>query len=462
MEAYTLGFATMITETIVAQCTPTGPGAIALLRVSGPQALSIVTQCAKLSSKQLIDAASSHTIHHGWITDKNNDNLDEVMFLVMQGPKTFTGHNVVEITCHNNSFIIESIINRIIECGARPAQRGEFTRQAVESGKLDLIRAEAINELIHANSQHQLKLSLEQLSGSFSAWVLKLETALLKLIALCEASFEFIEEEIDFSEQMKSALAQIKSDIERIKKSFDQQQQLRQGIRIALIGSVNAGKSSLFNVLIGKERAIVTNIAGTTRDVIEAGLYKSGTYWTLIDTAGLRQTENIIEQEGIERSLKEAKTADVVLLVVDGSRTLTEQEEIAYKTILNNYGDKIILVQNKSDQSEETKSLFVGALLTSAQTGKGIKELEVLLEKRILKRFTQNSSPFLLNKRHFTTLVSFEQKLEVVKAMLQGQIEYELVAHHLKDALEVLTELTGKTVSEKAMDTVFKEFCVGK
>lgn len=452
----------MITDTIVAHCTPSGPGAIALIRISGADALSITATCAKLSSKKQLNSVDTHTIHHGWVTSKDGAHLDEVMFLVMHGPRTFTGQNVVEITTHNNPFIIESIIQRVIECGARPAQRGEFTRQAVESGKLDLVQAEAINELIHANSQQLLKQSLQQLEGSFSRWVLQLETALLKLIALCEASFEFIEEEIDFSDQMKQALKKVLTDITLIKKSFDQQQQLRQGIRIALIGSVNAGKSSLFNALIGKQRAIVTNIAGTTRDVIEAGLYKNGVYLTLIDTAGLRQTKNVIEREGIERSLKEAKTADIVLLVLDGGRSTTKQEAEAYRAILNDYEQKTICIQNKSDQAQEKNNIFKTAILTSTQTGQGIKELKALLEKRIQKRFTQNSSPFLLNKRHFTTLISFEQKLKTVKTMLEGQIEYELVAYHLKDALEVLTELTGKTVSEKAMDAVFKEFCVGK
>ena len=452
----------MITDTIIAQCTPTGPGALALLRVSGPQAIDIVTQCAKLSSKKTVNTVATHTIHHGWVIDQNGAHLDEVMFLVMHGPKTFTGQHVVEITAHNNQFIIEALLERVIICGARLAQAGEFSRQAVESGKLDLIRAEAINELIHANSQQLLKQSLQQLEGSFSQWIGALEIRLLKLVALCEASFEFIEEEVDFSSQTKTAVAVILDDITTIKKSFDQQQQLRQGIRIALIGAVNAGKSSLFNLLIGKKRAIVTSIAGTTRDVIEAGLYKNGTYWTLIDTAGLRKAKDSIEREGIERSLNEAKTADIVILVLDGSRNATQQENEAYRLILSDYENKVIAIKNKSDQPQKENRFFKAALSTSTQTENGIKELELLLEKKIQECFTLNSSPFLLNKRHFTTLVNFEQKLFTVQAMLLGQIEYELVAHHLKDALETLTELTGKTVSEKALDTVFKEFCVGK
>lgn len=440
----------MITDTIVAQCTPSGPGALALLRISGPTAIAVVAQCAKLSSKKALTDVTTHTIHHGWIIDKDGTHLDEVMFFVMHAPRTFTGQTVVEVTTHNNPFIIEAVIERIIACGARPAQQGEFTRQALENGKLDLVQAEAINELIHANSQQLLKQSLQQLEGSFSHWVSKLEIDLLKLIALCEASFEFIEEEVDFSIQMQEALQKSLTAISVVKKSFDQQQQLRQGIRIALVGSVNAGKSSLFNALIGKDRAIVTDIAGTTRDVIEAGLYKNSAYWTLVDTAGLRKTDNVIERQGIERSHNEAKIADIVILILDGSRTATQEENEAYQEILDRYKEKIILVKNKSDQTQKENPLFAAALSTSTQTSNGIKKLEALLEKRIQECFTQNSSPFLLNKRHFTTLVSFEQKLFTVQTMLEGQIEYELVAHHLKDALETLTELTGKTVSEKA------------
>lgn len=451
----------MITDTIVAQCTPSGSGALALIRISGPQAQTIASSCAKLSSKKSLTSAVTHTIHHGWVTDKDGAHLDEVMFFVMQGPRTFTGENVVEITTHNNPFIIEAVIHRILECGARPAQNGEFSRQAVQNGKLDLIRAEAINELIHANSQQQLKQSLSQLAGSFSQWVNTLEIELLKLIALCEATFEFIEEEIDFSAQIQQQLTKTLQTISSLKKSFDQQQQLRQGVRIALLGSVNAGKSSLFNALIGKQRAIVTNIAGTTRDVIEAGMYKNGTYWTLIDTAGLRHTKDIVEKEGIERSYFEAKTADIVLLVFDNSHTSSKQEKEIYRQILDDYKEKCITVQNKNDLPQKESPFLEVHHTLSTKTQDGIKKLEATLEKRIQKLFS-TSSPFLLNKRHFTLLTSFEQKLLTTQKMLSGSIDYELIAYHLKDALETLTELTGKTVSEKALDTVFKEFCVGK
>ena len=225
----------------------------------------------------------------------------------MRSPKTFTGQDTVEITCHNNQFIIEEIINLAIANGARLAQQGEFTKRAVFNGKIDLVQAEAINELIHAQTQLALKQSLAQLTGSFSHCLASLEKELLKALALSEASFEFLDEEMDFAPQIQALISSLQNTITGIKKTFNQQQQIRQGIRIAIIGSVNAGKSSLFNALLNQDRAIVSAIAGTTRDAIEAGVYTKGNYWTLVDTAGLRQTHDIIEQEGIKRSLKRHK-----------------------------------------------------------------------------------------------------------------------------------------------------------
>jgi len=452
----------MVTDTIIAQCTPSGSGAIALLRVSGQEALTIVNRCAKLTSSQSLVGAQSHTINHGWIINDRGDHLDEVLFLVMHAPRTFTGFHVVEITTHNNPFIIESVITRIIECGARPAQNGEFTRQAVENGKIDLVQAEAINELIHANSQQQLKQSLEQLEGSFSSWTLIIEKDLLKISALCEASFEFLEEDVDFSDQIRTLLKVILQKIATVKQAFDQQQHLRQGIRIALIGSVNAGKSSLFNALVGKKRAIVTDIAGTTRDVIEAGLYKNGAYWTLIDTAGLRTTDDSIEKEGIKRSHEEAHAADIVLLVIDNSRAMIEEEHTVYKKLLEQYVEKIIIIKNKADLAAEEINFSHDTIMLSTKNNDDIKTLEELIQKKIDLIFTTTHTPFLLNKRHFTLLTGLEHKLFEVQTMLSGNIAYELVAYHLTDALENISQLTGKSITEKMMDTIFKEFCVGK
>ncbi|PKN03284.1 tRNA uridine-5-carboxymethylaminomethyl(34) synthesis GTPase MnmE, partial [Candidatus Dependentiae bacterium HGW-Dependentiae-1] len=286
------------TDAIVALCTPQGSGALALLRISGDNAVEIATNMSALASGQTLIELPTHTIHFGSVVDNAGTTIDQVLFLLMRAPKTFTGHDTVEITCHNNPFIIDSIIQQALTHGARLAQPGEFTKQAVLNNKVDLVQAEALNELIHANTQIGLKKALAQLEGTLSAELAMIEKLLLKALTLSEASFEFLDDETVFDEQIIQCVNSVCSVITTLKTQFDQQQQIRQGLRIAIIGSVNAGKSSLLNALLKKERAIVTPIAGTTRDTVEAGIYRHGTYLTLVDTAGLRVTDDSIEQEG--------------------------------------------------------------------------------------------------------------------------------------------------------------------
>lgn len=452
-------------ETIIAQCTPQGSGAIALLRLSGTHALSVATQISSLASKQKIDALPTHTIHYGWVVDKQGNHIDQVMFLIMHGPKTFTGQDTIEITCHNNPFIVQAIIEQAIAAGARLADNGEFTRRAVLNDKIDLVQAEAINELIHANTQMALKKSLAQLEGSFSFWITGIEKKLTTALAFSEASFEFIDEEMSFDKQIQEIINSALQTIATIKKTFDQQQQIRQGIRIAIIGSVNAGKSSLFNALLGKNRAIVTSIAGTTRDVIEAGVYRTHNYWTLIDTAGLRQSENIIEQEGISRSFEQAQLADIILLVFDGSRPVTPQEKEVYVTINQKYAHKIIFVRNKADLPNNTQNPLPDQpeIAASSKDNTNIQLIEERIDQKIAELLSNAEAPFLLNKRQFNLLMAIERELHAIAGMIDGQeTQHELLSYHLIDAIKNISELTGKTVSENGMDAVFREFCVGK
>lgn len=448
-------------QTIIAQCTPSGNGALALLRLSGADALRVADAMAQLSSgKKLVDVPS-HTVHHGTLVDAQATSIDEVMFIVMHAPRTFTGQTTVEITCHNNPFIIESIITQAIIQGARLAQPGEFAERAYKNKKIDLLQAEAINDLIHAQTPLALKHSLAQLQGSLSQWVVALEKELVKALAWTEASFEFLDDDGDFGLQIKEQLCAVQNTIAHIKKSFDAQKQIRQGFRIAFIGSVNAGKSSLFNAILQQKRAIVSDTAGTTRDSIEAGLYKNGTYWTLVDTAGLRQTADSIEQEGIRRSYEEAHAADCIILVYDKMRVLTTEEAQIYNDICTKYPTKIISVYNKCDDAIEKssdKNVYV-----STHTGFGILELEATIQDHINALAAQTDSPFLLNKRHMALLVRLETKIsEIIVLLSQEHIHYELVSYHLRDALEELSSLTGKSISEAGMDAVFREFCVGK
>ncbi len=440
-------------QAIIAQCTPKGSGAIALIRISGQNAVEIVSQISRLPSGKTLLDLPTHTIHYGSIVDESGTIVDHVMLLLMRGTSTFTGQHTVEITCHNNPFVIEKIIQLALARGARPAQRGEFAKRSFMNGKIDLVQAEAINELIHASNQMALRQSLSQLDGSFSHWLATIEKALVKCLAFSEASFEFIDEEnMEFGGQIKKELNQILHNIATIKKTFDQQQQIRQGIRIAIIGSVNAGKSSLFNALLNQKRAIVTDIAGTTRDAIEAGLYIDGNYWTLVDTAGLRKSEDIIEKEGIRRSMQEAEKADIVLLVYDRSCTLTDEEQNIYTDLHNRFLAKTIVIANKADLPKGSHPFSINEIATSGETKENIEELQTTITEKIAELFKSIASPFLLNQRHFNLLLELEKKLKEILPMLDGTIAYELLSCHIKDALESLTEMTGKTISERGMD----------
>jgi len=451
-------------DCIVAQCTPSGKGALALLRTSGINVRSLLKNMTHLASGKTLTEVPTHTIHYGSLMTSSQELIDQVMIIVMDGPRTFTGQDVIEITCHNNPFLIHTIINEIIKRGARHAQEGEFARRAFHAGKLDLVQAEAIHELIGAQTQHALKASLAQLEGSLSHWIHAIEKEMFQAVAWCEASFEFLDEEVAFRDRIAQRLNHIIKNIAQAQRSFNAQQQIRQGVRIALIGSVNTGKSSLFNMLLHQQRAIVSDIPGTTRDAIEAGITVEGNSWTLIDTAGMRSTNDIIEQEGIKRSLEEAHKADLILLVVDGSRPLTDQEYSVYTDILNAYPQKYLLIHHKADKPVDARNQFVKtcAISVSALTDHNRESLEHLIQQKINRLFESLDAPFLLNSRQHKLLVELKTKLENIRTHMSTHPHYELISYHLQDALTTLSELTGKSISEAALDTVFKEFCVGK
>jgi tRNA modification GTPase len=451
-------------QTIIAQCTPQGAGALALLRLSGADAIMIVQKIARLGLQKNLNEQTTHTIHYGSVVDNNGTLIDKVLFLLMRGPHTFTGQDTVEITCHNNPFIIEAIIKSALQAGARMAHEGEFSKRAVLNNKIDLLQAEAINELIHANNQQSLKQSLAQLDGSFSNHIQKIEKLLIKALAYTDASFEFIDEEnLEFAETIATIIASILDTIQTLLRSFDQQKQIRQGIRIALIGSVNAGKSSLFNALIGNNRAIVTEQPGTTRDVIESGFYNNGMYWTLADTAGLRQTSDFIEQEGIKRSLSEAQKADIILLIIDNARSMQQEEQEVYKQLYREFQHKIIVIHNKIDLPTQAPSLFNEFLQASCVKQASIASIVEAIQNKVKQLFNSLNAPYLINQRHYNLLIQLEKSLINIKPLLETQNRaYELIAYHLNDAIAQCAQIVGKSVSELALNAVFKEFCVGK
>lgn len=453
-------------DTIVACCTAQEGigGAIAIIRVSGPQAVATVDQCARLTHKSLAQHPS-HTIHHGFIVDLQRTVVDEVLFYIMLAPKTFTGEHTVEITCHNNPFIINNIIELLLTKGARIAERGEFTRQAVCNKKIDLVQAEAINDLIHATNAHNIKASLAQLSGSMSYELADIERQLIAAVAWCEASFEFIDEVEIFGDQVKDKLLLVLQHIASIRRVHDATYRNRDGFRVALLGAVNAGKSSLFNALIGKERAIVASLAGTTRDTIEARVMRHDMMWTLIDTAGLRDTDNVIEKAGIERSWSEAQEADLLLLVIDSSQSDHSGAIHYYQKLLNDRKESVVIVYTKADLAAQKAEMYEhdAAVSVSAVAKQGLADLEVLIARQLHRLCEQQKSPYVVNQRQYHLLLQLEGQLkQVLELFNQNAIAYELVSYHLQQAIEKLGEISGKTVSDAALDQVFKEFCIGK
>ncbi len=461
----------LFSDTIAALCTPQGNGALALIRVSGPEAWAICSNFIQLRSGKLLQEINSHTVHNAYIISptQNERIVDNVMVLALKGPRTFTGYDTIEITAHNNTLIIQEILELTLYYGARSAQHGEFTRQAYDNKKVDLLQAEAINELISAQTQEALKKSLSQLHGSLSSAMATIEDTLCKSIAWCESSFEFLDDEGDFHEEIRGFLAGLVESINSILSGYAAQRQIRNGYRVALIGCVNAGKSSLFNLLIGHKRAIVTPIAGTTRDSIENMVILAGSTATLIDTAGLRTTHDVIEQEGIERSYDAAHASDIILLVIDGSRIATDHEQKIYQDLIARYQGKIIFIQSKADIASAIHNFFtqrnISPLLVSAQDTEKKELIEAQIIKKISTLAEQHQLPFLINKRHYELLQSVLHDITHIQNMLLksgSSPHYELISYHLKQSLECMSEITGKSVSEAALDRVFKEFCVGK
>ena len=440
-----------------------GAGAIALIRVSGTNSIELVDRVARLASKKTLSHSQSHTIHYGSVV-AGEELIDTVLFLLMKAPRTFTGEDTVEITCHNNQLIVHKIIQALLKEGARIADKGEFSKRAVVNNKMDLVQAEAVHDIITAKSDDALKKSLATLQGSFSSLIAEVEEKILQMMVYTEASFEFLDEEMDFSDELRRRCADVVDFVQKALETFDKRRQLYEGVRVALVGKTNVGKSSLFNALINRERAIVTDVEGTTRDTVEALFFKDDLQLTFIDTAGIRKTDNAIEQQGIDRSFDEAAQADIILLVVDGSISYTDQEIVEYQKLLDQYEEKVVIIQNKIDLSSDAVDFLQGrsVIKVSAQEKRHIQDVYDEIQKRVQSVLGKNNTPFVLNKRQYDLLVQFSHYIEKIFSKIDGSIDYELLSFHLKESLELLSEVTGKTVTEKAFDKVFQSFCVGK
>jgi tRNA modification GTPase len=463
-----------VTDTIAACSTSPGVGgALAIVRISGPQAIPIVGRYIMLSGGVCLDQVLSHTVRYATFVASDGAIVDRCMVTVFRAPRTFTGYDTVELSLHNNTLIIDAVLDLLYQAGARPAQAGEFTRQAVMQGKIDLIQAEGIHDIITATSLDAVRAAQEQTAGTLSHEIQTIYEQIIKALAWTEASFEFLDDEGDFGVQVEHIISALLIRLHSFVQLYTHQQPLRRGMRIALIGTVNAGKSSLLNQLVGSKRAIVCDIAGTTRDTIEVPSKLAGITVVYVDTAGIRATQDIIEREGIERSYEQAAIADVTVLMYDVWQKYTDSEIQELYQLAVRWPERVIVLGTKIDQL--SKGIAVPPALgllselpvhyictTDVQDVDMVKKL---LTDRITALTRSAMAPYLLNQRHIDALTLVIKELEQVQILLKqdpAHVAYELVAYHLKQAGECISGLLGASVSEQVLDKVFKDFCVGK
>lgn len=447
-------------ETIAAIATPPGEGGISILRISGKEALSVAS---KIFTGPIF-SYESHTAHLGKIKDQTGSILDEVLLLVMKGPRSFTGEDTVEIHCHVGSIVTKKILEEILKAGARAALPGEFSFKAFMNGKIDLTQAEAIQEVISAKNELAYSAAKEHLQGALSIKVKELQMSLLDIAAILEAWVDFPEEGLEFAskEEILSSLNQTLSQIETLSGSFTEGKIIHEGLSLCLAGPPNAGKSSLMNALLGKERAIVTEIAGTTRDLLEDHLWLGGLHFRLSDTAGLRETEEVIEKEGIRRSRKAMESADLILLVLDASQGLSKE---ALSIIQEAPKHKTILIWNKTDLPHTPKILeeFCHTLFLSVKTHQGLESLKKAIHQTIWKKGPPSKEELILtNIRHKEALDKAALHLKAVIQGLDTELSPEFLSFDMRKSLFELGTILGLDISEDILTSIFSKFCIGK
>lgn len=442
-------------DTIAAITTPAGEGAISVIRVSG---LTAYDTCEKIFSGPL-KTYTSHTAHYGNVLDEEGNILDSVLLLVMKGPRSYTGEDTVEISCHGGSLVTRSVLERVFEAGARPALPGEFSFRAYMNGKLDLAQAEAVQELIAAKSELAMQAAGKQLQGALSEKVSQFQKKLTQIAAILEAWVDFPEEGLEFAsfESITEDLVHACVAMEKLRDTFHEGKALSQGLSLCLLGAPNVGKSSLMNALLGKERAIVTEVAGTTRDLIEDDLRLGGLHFRLVDTAGIRATDERIEQEGIRRSKTALKEADVVLFLLDASRKVSREEE---ELLRETPSAKTIVVWNKTDVAPPGA---IDGVAISALEKRGLDQLRTAIERLIWKQGPPSKEEVIITKqRHFAALSQAIHHCRTVIDGLNNKISPELITSDLRACLHELSTVLGTNVTEDILSAIFSQFCLGK
>ena len=473
-------------DTICALATPTG-GAIAVVRVSGPQALAITAKIFHPASHNSLIDAKANSLHYGTILplsdshpdseksnldEKNQDVIDDVVVSVWKAPHSYTGEDAVEISCHGSAYIVRNILQELIRSGCRQARRGEFTLRAFLNGKMDLSQAEAVADLIAADNKASHDMAMSQLKGHFSSELARLREQLLKLTSLLELELDFSDhEDLEFADRKKLYdLAQkINNKIATLAKSFETGQALKKGIPVAIVGKTNVGKSTLLNQLLNEDKAIVSDIDGTTRDTIDGTIDINGVTFRFIDTAGIRQTDDKVEKIGIKRAYEQINKATVILWVIDSRPSEDEIKDLSlhlgYDVCLHsaeNASDKaLIVVHNKADLSPTP--LFEGEVAISAKKGSHISLLkEVIFEKAKIPDISEDTV-IVSNTRHYEALLRAHADITRVIEGMSAGLSSDLVAEDLRQCLDNLAEITGgKITTEETLGNIFQHFCIGK
>lgn len=487
--------------TIAAISTAVSSAGIGIVRMSGPESFFIADRIYRSKGDKKLSEQRSHTIHYGYIMDQEVT-VDEVLVMLMRGPHSYTGEDTVEINCHGGVYVVKRILEILIENGARPAEPGEFTKRAFLNGRLDLSQAEAVGDLIAAQNQYALQSSVSQLKGSIKNEINDIRNKIIYHTAFIETALDDPEHiSVDgYGEELRGVVEEMSARIGRLLESFNNGRLMKEGIRTVILGRPNAGKSSLMNILLGEDRAIVTDIAGTTRDVLEEHLNLSGISLNIMDTAGIRETKDIVERIGVDRAKEQAQQADLILYVIDSSKDLDENDREIFRLI---QGKKAIILLNKSDLSmrvtkeivrkayvnlnvvsdinlsrnegniansdesdsnENGKNAFILPIIeVSARSLRGIDELEDNLKKMFFAgNLSFNNEIYITNVRHKNELSGALEALERVKESIDAGMPEDFYSIDLMDAYEKLGNITGETMGEDLVNEIFSKFCMGK
>ena len=448
---------------IAAIATPVGEGGIAVIRVSGKDSITKVNEA--FQGKDLTKQAS-HTIHFGKIITKQNLPVDEVLVSLFHSPKSYTGEETVEISCHGGVLVTQKVLETVLDLGIKAAVAGEFTHRAFLNGKLDLDQAEAVADIIHAKSLKAVDAAHQQLEGRLGEHIKQFRQQIIDATAMIELELDFIEEDVEFAnkEQLTRLLTELETEISELLDTYETGRLVKDGVKTVLIGRPNAGKSTLLNTLVGTDRAIVTEIAGTTRDTIDVDWNFEGLLFKLIDTAGLRETDDIVEAEGVRRSQEAFAKADLVVYLKDLSHPFSEEERIEISHFQKQAGETpFILVGNKADIEAETEWRTEFDVKVSAKQGEEITHLKSILKNRALENKHYDASSLLVTStRHRDALKKAD---EHVKAALKGLalgMTGDFLSIDLRAALNELGTITGEITNEDILDSIFSRFCIGK